>query len=241
MTAPELSLVLACYNEERLFDESCREILATLRELGRTFEIVFVDDCSRDATRELIARFVDAHPDVATQVILHEVNRGRGATVADGFRAARGRYTGYLDIDLEVHCRYIPSLLRALDEGAQVATVKRIYAFQLSSLDRWLMSEGYSMLVRQLLETAVRDTETGYKFFARDALLPLLDEIADPGWFWDTECMVRAERRGMRIVEIPGAFVRRYDKESTVQGLRDSGQYFRRLLAFRGELKRATP
>ncbi len=238
MAQPELSLVLACYNEERLFDSSCREILATLGEFGRPFEIIFVDDCSRDGTRDLIAAFVAAHPQLETQVLLHETNRGRGAAVDTGFRAARGRFVGYLDVDLEVHCRYIPSLLRALEGGADVATVKRIYAFQLASLDRWLMSGGYSFLVRLLLRTRVRDTETGYKFFARETLLPLLDEIHDTGWFWDTECMVRAERRGLRIVEIPGAFVRRSDKQSSVSGVRDSVEYFRKLLAFRRELKR---
>ena len=88
----------------------------------------------------------------------------------------------------------------------------------------------------RLLGTSLRDTETGYKFFRRQALLPLLEEVRDPGWFWDTEVMVRAEQRGLRIAEIPGAYVRRFDKTSTVRGLRDSFQYFGKLLAFRRQL-----
>jgi hypothetical protein len=99
------------------------------------------------------------------------------------------------------------------------------------------MSRGYSFLVRKLLATSLRDTETGCKFFRREALLPVLDEIRDPGWFWDTEFMLRAERRGLRIVEIPGAYVRRYDKRSTVRGIRDSFRYLFRLLSFRRELR----
>ena len=71
--------------------------------------------------------------------------------MTDGFRAARGEIAGYLDVDLEVHCRYIPSLVRAIEKGADIATVRRIYAFQLGSLDRYFMSRGYSFLVRQLL------------------------------------------------------------------------------------------
>ena len=70
-------------------------------------------------------------------------------------------------------------------------------------------------------------------------LLPVLDEIQDPGWFWDTEFMVRAEQRGLRIEEIPGAYVRRGDKTSTVRGLRDSVRYFGKLLAFRRQLREA--
>src|SRR5437667_1351111 len=236
-SGPRLSVVLACYNEEEILASSFAEIHEELEGIGCPYEFVFVDDASRDRTRDLIREIVAAHPSVAIQVILRETNRGRGATVADGFRAARGEIAGFLDVDLEVHARYIPSLVRAIDKGADVATVRRIYAFQLRSLDRYFMSRGYSYLVRRLLGTSLRDTETGYKFFRRQALLPLLDEVRDPGWFWDTEVMVRAERRGLRIAEIPGAYVRRFDKTSTVRGLRDSVHYFGRLLSFRRQLE----
>jgi glycosyltransferase AglD len=237
MPDPYLSLVLACYNEEQILAESFRGIREVLEALGRPFEVIFVDDVSRDGTRALIERIVRENPDLDLRVILHEANRGRGATVTDGFRAARGVLTGYLDVDLEVHCRYIPSLMRALEKGADIATVRRIYAFQLGSLDRYFMSRGYSWLVRHLLRIDVRDTETGYKFFRRDKLLPLLDEIEDQGWFWDTEVIVRALRRGLRIVEVPGAYLRRGDKASTVQGVRDSLRYFGKLLSFRRRLR----
>jgi glycosyltransferase involved in cell wall biosynthesis len=231
--ATVLSVVLACYNEEEILASSFAEIHEELEGLGRPYEIVFVDDVSRDRTREIIRGLVADHPRVRTQVILHETNRGRGATVTDGFRAARGDIAGFLDVDLEVHARYIPSLVRAIEKGADVATVRRIYAFQLRSLDRYVMSRGYSYLVRRMLGTSLHDTETGYKFFRREALLPVLDEIRDPGWFWDTEFMLRAERRGLRIAEVPGAYVRRFDKTSTVRGLRDSARYFAKLLSFR--------
>ena len=234
--ASVLSVVLACYNEEEILASSFAEIHEELEGLGRPYEIVFVDDVSRDRTREIIRGLVADHPRVRTQVILHETNRGRGATVTDGFRAARGDIAGFLDVDLEVHARYIPSLVRAIEKGADVATVRRIYAFQLRSLDRYVMSRGYSYLVRRMLGTSLHDTETGYKFFRREALMPVLDEIRDPGWFWDTEFMLRAERRGLRIAEVPGAYVRRFDKTSTVRGLRDSARYFGKLLSFRREL-----
>jgi hypothetical protein len=68
----------------------------------------------------------------------------------------------------------------------------------------------------------------------------VLDEIADPGWFWDTEFMVRAFRRGLRIEEVPGAYLRRYDKTSTVRGMQDSLRYFGKLVAFRRALRGGT-
>ena len=236
--APQLSVVLACYNEEEVLAESFETLRQTLEDFGRPWEIIFVDDVSRDRTREILSGIVANHPGLALRVILHERNRGRGATVADGFRAARGEIAGYIDVDLEVHSRYIPSLVREIRNGADVATVRRIYAFQLRALDRYFMSRGYSYLVRKLLSVPFHDTETGYKFFRREAVLPWLGEIRDEGWFWDTEFMVRAARRGLRIREIPGAYVRRWDKTSTVSGIRDSLAYLRRLWAFRRTLRR---
>lgn len=237
-STPYVSLVLACYNEEEVLEESVDEILETLRDLGRPWEILFVDDVSRDRTRELLARIVAAHPGEDLRVILHERNQGRGATVSDGFRAARGEITGYLDIDLEVHCRYIPSLVKAIEKGADIAALRRVYLFRVRALDREIMSRGYSWLVKRLLGVPLHDTETGYKFFRRERLLPLLDRVRDPGWFWDTEVMVRAYRSGFAIREIPGAFVRRFDKTSKVSGIRDSVEYFMKLWRFRAALRR---
>lgn len=233
-----VSVVLACYNEAEHLEASFAEIREVLRELNRPVEVIFVDDVSRDRTREILAKVAEKTADMDVRVILHERNQGRGATVTDGFRAARGELTGYLDADLEVHARYIPSLLKALDRGADVAIVRRIYAFQLLHLDRYLMSRGYSFLVSRLLRVSLHDTETGFKFFRRERLLPVLEEIRDGRWFWDTEFMVRAQLRGLRIAEIPGAYVRRSDKTSTVSGLRDSLDYFVKLWRFRGELRR---
>lgn len=112
---PYLSLVLACYNEAEHLEASFAEIRETLEQTSWPFEVIFVDDVSRDRTREILREIVAAHPDLDLRVILHETNRGRGRTVTDGFRAARGVVAGYLDVDLEVHARYVPSLVRAIE------------------------------------------------------------------------------------------------------------------------------
>ena len=237
--APHLSLVLACYNEAEHLEASFAEIKDTLEQAPFSFEILFVDDVSRDRTREILAAIVAAHPDLQLRTILHEKNRGsrRAAwRTASARRAARSRATS----TSTSRCTAATSRrwCGRSTTGADVATLRRIYAFQVRSLDRYFMSRGYSFLVRQLLGVRFADTETGYKFFRRDKVLPLLDEIEDPGWFWDTEFMVRAARRGLRMVEIPGAYIRRKDKTSTVSGVRDSLRYFEQLVRFRSELRR---
>ncbi|HWX25301.1 MAG TPA: glycosyltransferase family 2 protein, partial [Vicinamibacteria bacterium] len=121
-----MSVVIACYNEEAVLERSFAEIRETLEDFGRPYEIILVDDRSRDRTREIIQSLVAAHPETDISVVLHETNKGRGATVSDGFRRSRGKIAGYLDVDLEVHSRYIPSLVRAIERGADVATVRRV-------------------------------------------------------------------------------------------------------------------
>jgi glycosyltransferase involved in cell wall biosynthesis len=229
----DFSLVIACYNEEPILEASVAETLRVLDALRWSFELIFVDDASRDRTAEVIDRIVAAHPQRAIRVIRHPSNVGRGGTVTDGLRAARGRFAGFLDIDLEVHARYLLPALLALEDGADVATALRVYRFQWRSLDRYVLSRGYLWLMQRMLDVRLQDTETGFKLFRRDRILPVLDVCVDRGWFWDTEVMVRAAHAGLRIVEIPVLFVRRTDKVSTVRPVKDTIDYLRKLWRFR--------
>jgi glycosyltransferase AglD len=229
----DLSLVIACYNEEYELVDSVRQVVEILESARWSWELIFVDDVSRDRTRELIDQLIAQHPGGNFRKLFHEHNTGRGRTVADGFRLARGRFLGYIDIDLEVHARYIPSMLLALEQGADVATAHRIYKVQPRLFIRFIASQGYAHLMRWLLDVNLKDTETGYKFFKRDRILPLLNQVENERWFWDTEIMVRAVLAGLIIREIPCLFIRRYDKQSTVNVISDSIDYFKNLWRFR--------
>ena len=97
---------------------------------------------------------------------------------------------------------------------------------------------GYHKLVSSVLRLPLRDTEVGFKFFQRERALPILNHCTDPGWFWDTEVMTRSYFAGLRIVEIPTLFIKRYDKQSSVRPVHDSIEYFRKLQRFRWEAHR---
>jgi glycosyltransferase involved in cell wall biosynthesis len=234
---PDLSLVLACYNEALVIEDSVAEIIEVLDNTRYSYELIFVDDCSNDRTRELIDRLIERYPDKRMSRIFHTENKGRGGTVSDGIRAAQGDVVGFIDIDLEVHARYVPSCVNAVQNGADVAVGRRVYKLNLRSLDRYVLSAGYVWLVRRMLGVGLNDTETGYKFFKRERILPLLDEIDDQRWFWDTEVMVRSYYKDYRIAEIPCLFLRRFDKASTVKPLSDTVEYFRQLWRFRKTVK----
>lgn len=240
MEKPSFSLILACYNEAPHFRQSMDEILAVLDQLSIKYEIIFVDDCSKDTTRLLIDEYIALHPDYYLERIFHEHNTGRGGAVSDGFRLAQAPIVGYIDIDLEVAAHYIPPCIRAIESGADVAVAWRIYKFHLRSIYRYVLSQGYHWIVQKYLKLPLKDTETGYKFFNRERLIPLLSETQDQGWFWDTEIMVRAYHKHYRIDEIPALFLRRFDKKSTVNGMRDSLVYLQRLWRFRRKFNKGS-
>jgi len=233
----DLTLVLACYNEEPHIEDSVGQIIEVLDPLPWSYEIVFVDDCSRDRSRELIDQLNARYPDHEMRRIFHQRNVGRGGTVMEGMRLGRGAIVGFIDIDLEVHARYIPSCVRAIEKGADVATGLRTYKFYWHSVDRYLMSRGYVRLMQWLLNVPLKDTETGFKFFDKRRILSIFDEIEDSRWFWDTEIMVRSHLRGLNIQEIPVLFIRRFDKQSTVHAISDALEYFVKLWRFRSTVK----
>jgi hypothetical protein len=88
-------------------------------------------------------------------------------------------------------------------------------------------------LSRWVLGHRLRDTEAGFKFFDREAILPILDRVQDTGWFWDTEIMIEAHRAGLRIAEIPCVFRHRRDSASTVRLTRDVWNYLVQIYRYR--------
>ncbi len=238
MKNTEISLILPCYNEAEHFEVSAKFILDTLRQLKLNFEIIFVEDKSTDNTRELIKKYINNHSQYKISAIYHKQNLGRGASVRDGIMKASCEIVGFIDIDCEVSPKNIPEFIRKLNDGYDITCGLRIYKTTPRSLIRAIASKLYAYVVRTFLSTGVRDTEAGYKFFHRSAILKVLNTVKDTHWFWDTEIMVRSEKKGLKIASIPVQFQRRPDKTSTVRLAKDTLIYLRKLIAFQIELKK---
>jgi glycosyltransferase involved in cell wall biosynthesis len=232
--APDLSLVVPCYNEARHLRASVRSVVEVLDQTGWTWDIVFVDDRSEDDTAALIRDICATDP--RCRAVFHDRNRGRGAAFKTGFAASAGRVTGFLDIDLEVGADTIPGLVAEIERhGTDIATGRRDYVLRhTGGLHRAAASWGYRRLSNFLLGLDLEDSETGCKFFRRETAGPIVLASANDGWFWDTEVMSRARLAGLRIAEVPVQFLRRADKSSTVRFWRDSWHYLRALHDFRG-------
>lgn len=236
-TVPHLSLVIACYNEAEHLEKSFVKLLHVLKQLHSPFEIIFVDDHSKDQTVKIIKKIIKQHTGVTFKLILHKENRGRGKTVADGIRISEGEIVGFIDIDLEISPGYIPDFVRTVAKSADVAVGWRRYAFSLSSLHRTFLSKGYTLLVRSILGLPFHDTETGYKFFKKSKILKILKQTKDERWFWDTEILALSHLHGLKIIEKPVFFTRDPHKTSTVKVIPDTVYYFKRLIEFKKFLR----
>jgi glycosyltransferase AglD len=221
---PVFSLILPCYNEGSIMTDNVRRIKAALERLNYPYEILFVDDASRDHTQIHIRRLCKEIREASA--MFHDINQGRGAAVMDGIMKARGSIVGYMDIDCEVSPVYIPEIVDIIiRHQADVVIGRRIYRSSFSSLVREIISVGYRWIASNILETQGIDTESGYKFFRKKKILPVLAATSDRHWFWDTEVVVFAIRRHLRIMEVPVLFLRRLDKKSSVRVLHDVIDY----------------
>ncbi len=229
----DLTLVVPCYNEEPHLADSVAMLRRVLRRTRLRYELLFVDDCSPDDTRRVIREVCDGEGDA--RYIFHEKNKGRGGAFKTGFRAARGTVVGFLDIDLEVGAHYVPELAGRILEGeGDVAVGDRYYILgQTRAWVRHFLSQGYRRLCTLLLNHGVRDSETGCKFFHRERTRDVVLGSVSDGWFWDTEVVARSALAGLRIVEVPVLFVRRFDKVSTVRLIPDTLRYLKELAWFR--------
>lgn len=237
MTNIELSLVIPCYNEQNHLMDSITKVTSVLREHQINYEIIFVDDVSKDLTRGIIHEIVDSGTEY--RAVFHEINMGRGQSFADGARVARGDIIGYIDIDLEVSEEYIPNMIKAIRLGADVATGHRKIKFSTRPyhLLRHILSLGYRILFRLVLGIPIRDPESGFKFFRKEKLLELLDFANNPGWLWDTQAMAYSFTLGYTIAEIPCCFIRRADKKSTIKVFSYTVRQARELFEFSREFR----
>jgi glycosyltransferase involved in cell wall biosynthesis len=234
-----LSMIVPCYNEAPHLYNNLLLLKKVLAAAKYPYEIIIIDDCSSDETLAIARSFADACNDACGRIsiVAHEKNQGRGKTVADGIYAAAGDIVGFIDIDFSTSPWNIFPLVAAIEDGADVALGLRIYKVKLKNIHRWIVSKGYRVIARLLLRMNLGDTESGCKFFNRRRILPVLPDIQDTRWFWDTEVMVRAHLADLQIIEVPALFIRT-SLYSRVKIIRDSWRHFHNLLRLVGDIHR---
>ena len=235
MAKVNLSIIIPCYNEGSTFTKSVDKIVQELKNINLGWEIIFVEDKSTDDTKSAVEILIKGIKNA--RAIFHKKNEGRGKSVSDGIKTARGDICGYLDIDLEVSERYIPLFAKEIEHGFDFAVGKRFYeGGGLSAILRFLASKTYAIAVKYIVDIPVEDTEAGYKFFRKAKILPILAKVKSKHWFWDTEICAFAHWNGLSITQIPVLFKRRYDKKSTVRLIPDTIDYIKNLIRIKSQM-----
>jgi dolichol-phosphate mannosyltransferase len=190
-----LSLVIPAFNEEESIARAVREADEALTRLGCRYEILVVDDGSRDATAARVAAAAAVHP--AVRLLSHSQNRGYGAALRTGFEAARYDRVTFTDADCQFHLDDLASLLPLTDYHPVAAGFR---AHRQDTFLRRFYSWGYNRLVRALLGTRVRDCDCALKVFRRHELANLLPEAN--GFFANAEMLTRARQLGYSVAEV---------------------------------------
>ncbi|MFB6146255.1 MAG: lysylphosphatidylglycerol synthase domain-containing protein [Halobacteriaceae archaeon] len=202
----EVSVVLPAYNEADTIEETVRITLDELSAFlpsGR-FEVIVAEDGCDDETPAIADRLAAA--DDRVRHVHSDERLGRGGALERAFRAARGSTLVYFDTDLATDMDYLQKLVESVrTEGYDVATGSRWIPGHEADrpTKRGIPSRGFNLLVRTLLGSEMRDHQCGFKAFDREALESLLGDVEDDHWFWDTEVLVRAQRRGYDVREFP--------------------------------------
>ena len=228
----DLSVVVPCFNEQSRLPGSLATALAYLEASGRSFELILVDDGSRDATPRLIREAERAHG--AVHAVLLPENRGKGRALAEGVALARGDLVLVSDADFSAPIDELPRLEAAIACGAAVAIGSRAKrgARELDQpLYRRAMGKGFNLLVQALLLPALWDTQCGFKLFRGQVARELFGRLHTDGFAFDVEVLYLARRSGWEVSEVP---VRWINSETTrVRALRDSKEMLLDVLRIR--------
>jgi glycosyltransferase involved in cell wall biosynthesis len=194
---PALSYFFPAHNEEANLRGLVEEALATLPTLADTFEIVIVDDGSRDGTPAIADELAGAHPEV--RAVHHPTNLGYGAALRSGFAAARFDYLAFTDGDRQFKVVDIGRLIERLIAGRADAVV----GFRIKRADplvRTIYARLYRLANRIFFGLRVRDVDCACKLFRRSGLEGV--SVESGGAFFSAELLIKLSARGRRIDEV---------------------------------------
>ncbi len=194
---PALSFFFPAHNEAENIEAFVAEALDVLPTLADEFEIIAVDDGSRDNTPALADALAAAHPQV--RVVHHDVNKGYGAALRSGFRAASYDLVCFLDGDRQFK---VADLGRLIERMAQPDSPDVVAGYRIKRADpiiRTAYARAYRLALRIFFRLGVRDVDCACKLFKRASLEGV--RLESGGAFMSAELLIKLKVRGRKIVE----------------------------------------
>jgi len=222
----DLDIVIPVFNEQTALEGSVRMLHGYLsRGFPFTWQITIVDNASTDGTLRVARRLMYELPEVGA---MHLPAKGRGLALRTAWTASSCDVVAYLDVDMSTDLNaLLPLVAPLLADHSDVAIGTRLHrAARLTwSSKRELISRTYNRLLRIALHAEFTDAQCGFKAIRADAAHKLIPLVEDDAWFFDTELLMLAQRRGLRIHEVPVDWVEDGDSRvdivpTTLAGLR---------------------
>lgn len=189
-----MSIVLPAFNEEECIHTAVSQCVEFLDKSFGDWEVVVVDDGSRDETPTIVQEMIRSEPRI--KLVRHPRNLGYGCALRSGFAATRGELVFFTDADCQFDVRELADAIPLLQRHDAVFGF-RVYRYD--SVIRCILSWTYNRLVRILFLVKIRDVDCSFKLFTRRVVDNLHLESKD--FFVDTEMVARTAKMGARIVE----------------------------------------
>jgi len=229
-----LSIVIPAFNEEKRLPHSLEAICRYMEERDFSFEIIVVDDGSRDGTARLVEDFAERHE--AVRLVRNDRNRGKGYSVQHGVLVSGGRDILFTDADLSTPIEECEKLLPLVSSG-EFDIVIGSRALPESRLEirqpfyREWMGRMFNRMVQRIAVPGIWDTQCGFKVFRGEVARRLFSKQRLSGFAFDVEILFLARKFGYTICEVP--VVWRNSPDSRVSATRDSWRMLRELLVIR--------
>ena len=226
----KLSIIMPVYNEIDTIGEVIRRVREAPVEAQR--ELIVVDDCSTDGTREFLSRLAADAGDL--RLILHEKNEGKGTAIRRGIEQVTGDVVLIQDADLEYDPRDYPALLRPiLEHHADVVFGNRFHGGEHRVLyyRHFLANRLLTILTNLMTDLNLSDMEVGYKVFRTSVLKQL--RLRARRFDIEPELVIKSARLGVPIYEVPISYHGRTYAEGKKIGWRDGVVALWRIFVFR--------
>jgi glycosyltransferase involved in cell wall biosynthesis len=197
--ASRLSYFFPAHDEEANVEGLVEEALATLPSLAEAFEVIVVDDGSRDGTGAIADRLAGAHPEVV-RAVHHPTNLGYGAALRSGMRAARYEIIAFTDGDRQFRVADLGRLLERLETDDRPDVVVGYRIRRADPLVRTVYARLYRLANRLFYGLRVRDVDCAAKVFRRAALDGI--RVESGGAFFSAELLVKLRTAGRSIAEV---------------------------------------
>ena len=228
---PSLSMVFPAYNEEANVAETIRQALDVGARVSDVFEVIIINDGSRDRTGDIAESW--AKNDSRVRVIHHAPNQGYGGAVWSGLQAARYDYVFWSDADLQFDLRELSTLIAFVPDSDVVLGYR---AKRQDPFLRLLNAKGWNMLNRFLFGLKLKDVDCAFKLFKAEVIKNV--PVISRGAMLSVELLVRLMRRGVRFQEVPVTHLPRVAGSPTGAKLSVIFRALREMLCVFGELRR---